>query len=43
VTDYLDVATTLGSTAAASRLEADIFLASRHPAVTRDKWLRSSE
>lgn len=38
--DYLDVATVLGSTAPAPRLEADIYLASRHPSVTRDKWHR---
>lgn len=40
IRDYLDVATVLGSTQPTTRLEADIFLASRHPAVTRDKWLR---
>jgi hypothetical protein len=38
--DYLDPGTVLGSGSATSRLEADIFLASRHPAVTRDKWFR---
>lgn len=40
IRDFLDVATRLGSTQPATRLEADIFLASRHPSVTRDKWLR---
>jgi hypothetical protein len=40
VRDYLDVATVLGSTAAVPRLEVDIFLASKHPTITRDKWLR---
>jgi hypothetical protein len=38
--DYLDVGTAIGSTSATSRLEADIFLASRHPSTTRDKWFR---
>lgn len=38
--DYLDVATRLGSAYAATKLEADIFLASNHPTITRDKWLR---
>lgn len=38
--DYLDVASAIGSTAPTPRLEADIFLASRHPSVTRAKWLR---
>jgi hypothetical protein len=38
--DYLDVGSVLGSTSATSRLEADIFLASRHPSITRDKWFR---
>jgi hypothetical protein len=38
--DYLDIATAIASTSAASRLEADIFLASRHPSITRDKWFR---
>lgn len=40
IRDYLDVATTIASKKPTTRLEADIFLASRHPAVTRDKWLR---
>ena len=40
VRDFLDVATALGSTAATPRLEADIYLASRHPSITRDKWHR---
>lgn len=40
IRDFLDVATVIGSTAAAPRLEADIYLASRHPSITRDKWLR---
>lgn len=39
--DHLDVATQIGSTAPVARLEADIFLASRHPSITRDKWLRT--
>jgi uncharacterized protein (UPF0297 family) len=38
--DFLDVATVLGSTAASPQLEADIYLASRHPSITRDKWFR---
>lgn len=38
--DYLDVATTIGSKESPTKLEAEIFLASRHPSVTRDKWLR---
>lgn len=38
--DFLDVATQLGSTAASPQLEADIYLASRHPSITRDKWFR---
>jgi len=42
VPDYRDTATVLGSTAATSKLEADIFLRSRHPLVftNRAKWLR---
>lgn len=40
IRDYLDVGSVIGSTSATSRLEADIFLASRHPSVTRDKWFR---
>ena len=40
IRDYLDTATILGSTKPATKLEADIFLASRHPLVTRDKWCR---
>lgn len=40
VRDYLDVATTIGSTDPTSRLECDIFLASKHPSVTRDMWHR---
>lgn len=38
--DYLDVATTIGSKESPTKLEAEIFLASRHPSITRDKWLR---
>jgi hypothetical protein len=38
--DYLDVATSLGSSQSPPKLEAEIYLASRHPAITRDKWLR---
>lgn len=38
--DYRDAATTLGSTQPATKLEADIWLRSSHPNVTRDKWLR---
>lgn len=38
--DYLDVASRIASTQPSSRLEVDIFLASRHPAITRDKWHR---
>lgn len=38
--DYADVASVIASTSATSRLEADIFLASRHPSITRDKWFR---
>ncbi|MGK2933695.1 MAG: hypothetical protein ACSLFE_00420 [Gemmatimonadaceae bacterium] len=38
--DYLDVASTLGATESAPKLEVDIYLASRHPSITRDKWLR---
>jgi hypothetical protein len=40
IRDYLDVASVIGSTAPTPRLEADIFLASRHPSITREKWLR---
>ncbi|MEX1185325.1 MAG: hypothetical protein WEA80_01890, partial [Gemmatimonadaceae bacterium] len=40
IRDYLDVATSLGSTESPAKLEVDIYLASRHPSVTRDKWLR---
>lgn len=40
IRDYLDVASVIGSTSPVPRLEADIFLASRHPSITRDKWLR---
>ena len=40
VRDYLDVASTIGATESASKLEVDIYLASRHPSITRDKWLR---
>jgi hypothetical protein len=39
VRDYLDTASVLGSTQATTKLECDIYLASRHPSVTRDKWL----
>jgi hypothetical protein len=39
IRDYLDKASNLGSTAPTSKLEADIWLASDHPSVTRDKWL----
>lgn len=38
--DYMDSATMLGSSYAAPKLEVDVFLGSRHPAVGRDKWLR---
>jgi hypothetical protein len=38
--DYLDVATSLGSLQSPPKLEAEIYLASRHPSITRDKWLR---
>lgn len=38
--DYLDVATSLGSSQSPPKLEAEIYLASRHPSITRDKWLR---
>ncbi|MDP9202295.1 MAG: hypothetical protein M3P26_10260, partial [Gemmatimonadota bacterium] len=40
VRDYLDVGTVIASRSATSRLEVDIFLASRHPSITRDKWFR---
>jgi hypothetical protein len=40
IRDYNDVATRLGSAQSPPKLEADIFLASRHPSITRDKWLR---
>ncbi len=40
IRDFLDPATVIGSTQPAPRLEVDLFLSSRHPAITRDKWLR---
>lgn len=40
VRDYLDIASVIGSTDATSRLECDIYLASRHPSVTRKEWHR---
>lgn len=40
VRDYADVGSVLGSTAPTTRLEVDVFMASRHPSITREKWFR---
>jgi hypothetical protein len=36
--DYHDPASDLLTAAAATQLEVDVYLASKHPAITRDKW-----
>jgi hypothetical protein len=39
IRDYLDDGAALAASAPTTKLEADVYLTSRHPAVTRDKWL----
>jgi hypothetical protein len=40
--DYHDAGADIAVSSPVSKIEADILLGSRHPAVTRDKWLRLS-
>lgn len=38
--DFDDLASQLGSSSPATKLEVDLFLRSKHPTVTRERWLR---